>query len=126
MPLVGLDLMPGYTAEPDGEGVRVLDALGRPVVRIAGDMPSRAAVQAESAAEGPIEQAGSWQDLCDALLLLARSHAVECEFLRERLERTEKALDQSERIAEDLYQFFRDTAQRSVNPKDTRPPVDPY
>ena len=126
MSVVGLDLMPGYTAEPDGQGVRVVDAVGRPVARIAGDMPTHAAVQAESAAEEPTEQADSWQDLCDALLLLVRSHAVECEFLRERLERTEKALDKSERIAEDLYRFFRDTARRSVNSKDARPPADPY
>lgn len=127
MSVVGLDLMPGYTAEPDGQGVRVMDAGGRPVARIAGDLSTRAAIEAEGAAEEEsTEQANSRQDLCDALLLLVRSHAVECEFLRERLEHTEKALNKSERIAEELYQFFRDTAERSVNSKDTHPPADPY
>lgn len=68
-----------------------------------------------------------WHDPCDALLMLARrSHAVECEFLRERLERIEEALGKSERIAEDLRSFFRDAAQRSVDYKDVPTPADPY
>src|SRR3990170_1547266 len=65
-----------------------------------------------------------WQDLFEALLMLVRSHAVECEVLRERVQRLEKRLgeveaerDASDRIAGTLYEFFSRTTQRVAKQK---------
>lgn len=63
-----------------------------------------------------------WQGLYETLLSLAYSHFVECRFLRKRaeelrgrLEKVEEERDTSDRIAEDLYQFFYHSARRVSN-----------
>lgn len=73
---------------------------------------------------GSEEPDREWQDLCEALLPLAYSHFVECGILRERVKELEKRIreaeeerDTSDRIAEDLYQFFSRTARRVANAK---------
>ncbi len=75
---------------------------------------------------GSEEPDKEWQDLCETLLPLAYSHFVECGILRERVKELEKRLrkaeedrDRSDRIAEDLYQFFSRTARRVAKRKRT-------
>ena len=111
----GLDLMPGYRAERDGTDINLVDSRGDRVARL----PGRA-VSKEPAAPDQEE----WQDIFEALLMLVRSHAVECEVLRERVQSLEKRLgkveaerDASDRIAGTLYEFFSSTTQRVAKQK---------
>ena len=110
--LIGdLDLMPGYRAERDGADISLVDSEGRRVARLPGYVGS----------EEPDQER---QDLCATLLPLAYSHFVECGILRERvkdlemrLREVEEERDTSNRIAEDLYQFFSRTARRVAGRK---------
>lgn len=109
-----LDLMPGYRAEQDGTVISLVDPEGRRVARL----PDRAV------SKEPVAPDQERQDLCEALLMLAYSHFVECKILRERVEKLEKQLrkveeerDTSDRIAEDLYEFFSRTTQRIAKHK---------
>ena len=104
-----LDLIPGYRAERDGADVSLVDFEGRRVARLPGHLASKE----------PMAPDQEWQGLCESLLMLARSHAIECDVLHERvrelerrLEETKAERDRSDRIAEDLYEFFSRTAQR--------------
>ena len=109
-----LDLRPGYCAEWDGANIHLANPKGEQVARLPGRALSKE----------PVEPDGEWQDLCGALLMLANSHSVECEVLRKRVEKLEKRLGEAEaeratsdRIAEDLYEFFSHTAQRVAKEK---------
>lgn len=110
----GLDLMPGYHAERDGADVNLVDSKGDRVARLPGCGMSK----------NPAPPDQEWQDIFEALLMLVRSHAVECEVLRERVRKLEKRLgeveaerDASDRIAGTLYEFFSRTTQRVAKQK---------
>jgi hypothetical protein len=110
----GLDLMPGYHAERDGADINLVDSRGDQVARLPGRVVSK----------NPAPPDQEWQDLFEALLMLVRSHAVECEVLRERVRKLEKRLgeveaerDASDRIAGTLYEFFSRTTQRVAKQK---------
>ncbi len=123
-----LDLSPGYRAERDGVDISLIDPEGRRVARLPGGTVPEDGAEAKPGSRSeellaPPDE--DWrQGLCRALLLLAYSHAVECEVLRERVERlgeqlkkVEEERDTSERIAEDLYQFFSRTARKVASRK---------
>lgn len=100
------DLMPGYSAESDGVAIRLVNPEGHRVAWLSRCVASNQ----------------DWRDLSEALLMLARTHAIECEILRERVENLERRLgeveeerDTSDRIAEGLYEFFSRTARRHAN-----------
>lgn len=120
------DLLPGYHVERDGPDICLMDVEGRRVARLPGGMASEPGTGSEmwSPSEEPTAPGEEWQELCQTLLWLAYSHFVECEVLRERVEelgervkRVEEERDTSDRIAEDLYQFFSRTARRVANRK---------
>ena len=81
------------------------------------DEPFGIGAKVGEAVEGPMELVEELQGFCESLLLLLRSQTVECEVLRERLRWTERKLETSENIAEDLYQFFSKTARRVASDK---------
>ncbi len=119
-----LDLMTGYRLERDGAGYNLVDPEGRRVARLSGhEVPEAAKIEKRSRLEEPVSDE-EWRDLCRALLMLARSHLAECQILRERvselselLREAEEERDVTNRIAEDLYEFFSRTARRSARRK---------
>jgi hypothetical protein len=102
------------------------DPEGRLVARVLDRaVPKKTVTGTQSRTEGPADQ-HEWQALCEALLMLAHSHAVECRILRERAEslnerlrETEEELRVANRIAEDLYEFFSRTARSVASRKKT-------
>jgi hypothetical protein len=93
-----------------------MDPDGRRVMRLPASLPSRDRVQEPTQEE--------WRSLCRVLLIHLSEKTAECERLRgrvvrleERVEAAEDERDQSNAIAEDLYDFFRRRVRETVDRK---------
>ncbi len=110
-----LDLMTGYRAGRDGVVVTLKDSGGCLVARLPGRVTP----------DGPTAPGQERQGTREAHLTPAYSHYVESTVLRERevelgerLEQVEEERrDTSDRIAQDLYQFFYRMARRVASRK---------
>ena len=111
-----LDLPPGYYAERSEAETYLMDPDGRRVMRLPASAPSRDRVDEPTQEE--------WRDLCRSLLIHLSEQTAECERLRvrvarleERVEAAEDERDQSNAIAEDLYDFFSRRVREVVDSK---------